>query len=334
MHNITPEAFINAIFPADVLDDDECVVIAHPAEYNGKPYFKQFQASPRLFKKMARQEDGWLYCVSSAYKPPNFGRVSRKKENLHSAFALVLDDIGTKAQAPPLAPNYILETSPRNFQFGYFLQPFPVNNPINSYYYNACLRALADAGFNDPGATGSSRCVKIPGARHATKNFTAVLHRWQPDQGHYDLPDLMDAFGVPMPPPDAEGLLSWHDIHLTDEKWSPLSWGDVKDDPVVLWLDERKMFVGDRSAQWLHMRCPWESEHSKGELGETLVPGSSTSYSPEGYGFPGRQWDCRHGHCAHRNTKTFHDWVEAQGGPALGIERDHSQILKDYFGEK
>jgi hypothetical protein len=40
---------------------------------------------------------------------------------------MVLDDIGTKSKVPPLAPTWIMETSPGNYQWGYVLseQPWP-----------------------------------------------------------------------------------------------------------------------------------------------------------------------------------------------------------------
>jgi hypothetical protein len=330
MDSITPETFINAIFPPENLAEDEVVCLAHPAEYNGHPYFKQYAATPRMFRTMDRHPEGWLYCVSTVDKPPQFGKVKRKKENLHNAWVLVLDDIGTKSRLPPLIPNYILETSPGNTQWGYFLQPFPVIHQVNSDYYHACLMALADAGYHDPGAGSATRCVKLPGAIHSSGFVTRVL-RWNPEQGHFDLPELMDAFGVHMPLPAAfdpevhDQPLTWKEIALEDSTRSRLSFSDITD-PVSKWIQDQGLYLGERTQQWLHMVCPWAEEHSKDNLG------SSTSYSPLDYGYEGRQWKCMHGHCARRTTNDFLEWVAKQGGPdAHDLPVETRSVLLDFL---
>jgi len=81
----------------------------------------------------------------------------------------MLDDIGTKAEAPPLEPSAIIETSPGNFQYHYFIEP---TEDFDTY--EAILQACALKGWTDRAALGCNRLFRLPGSLHST-GFHAKL---------------------------------------------------------------------------------------------------------------------------------------------------------------
>ena len=110
--------------------------------------------------------------------------------DLSRTWVLPCDDIGTKAMDPPVAPSYILETSPQNFQWGYFIDPDDAADGM----VDSCLVGLAQAGYNDPGCRGAHRVVKLPEAVHRS-GFVTVCHHWEPERS-WPLAELMDLMEV------------------------------------------------------------------------------------------------------------------------------------------
>jgi hypothetical protein len=298
MQDITIEEFISTVFPPEELAPDEVPLISHPY----KDYYVNKTATVRNCRSADRQPQGWVYCVSSVDKPEPGAFARRTLGTVRRAFAIVLDDIGTKAKAPPVAPSYILETSKGNFQYGYLLEPFNVNNAQGQVYFDGCLMGLAEAGYSDPGVRSASRVVKLPGALHSS-GFHTVCHLWDPVE--WALPALMKAMDV-KPVKRARGVKA-----LRPGKHSVL---DDVDDPVYDWLVERGVIDGNND-QWTYLPCPWQAGHTDAARGAR----SSTAYSPLDYGRGGRAFNCMHGSCqvVERNTEDFLTWVAEQGGPNI-----------------
>ena len=72
---------------------------------------------------------------------------SASRKNCEYVVVLMLDDIGTKSKTPPLEPTWKMETSPGNFQWGYAFSEQPTKGA-----FSAAVRAIAEAGYTDPGA--------------------------------------------------------------------------------------------------------------------------------------------------------------------------------------
>ena len=53
------------------------------------------------------------------------GRPSASAVCCEYILVLILDDVGTKSQVPPLPPTWIIETSPANYQYGYAFSEQP-----------------------------------------------------------------------------------------------------------------------------------------------------------------------------------------------------------------
>jgi hypothetical protein len=298
----TPTAaeFLRTIFPPELMPPDERVLIAHPETYikDGveQHYYQQYYWHPRANPFAAERE--WTYCVSTVREGD---KPRRRNVDLVSAMVLVLDDILTKAAAPPVTPSYILETSPGNQQWGYLLDPFDVSEPSGRALYDACLVGLSKAGYNDPGCRGAARIVKVPGALHRTGFITQVV-AWAPSRT-WDLSELMAQMQV-APDPSA----------ARRRGGTPSDKGleEIRD-PVLTWLTGEGRVFGISGSGYVTLRCPWEDSHT--------VPGvdGATGYSPLDFGYMGRNFNCKHGHCAERTTNDFLKWVMEAGGPALGV---------------
>jgi hypothetical protein len=120
-------------------------------------------------------------------KPVN-GKLERKKENFASLPCIVLDDVGTKAKRPELAPSWIIETSPGNEQWGYILYPAITDHD----QAEALMKAVINAGYSDKGATSpTTRYMRMPVGsngkkKHMDKNgdkpVPHVLKLWEPNK--------------------------------------------------------------------------------------------------------------------------------------------------------
>ena len=285
MNGITLEDFVETIF--DVEGRQGVVNLGRATEGYGEAWPIQ-RGSPNKN----------YFCVSTveAQKP-----LRRRLIDVRQACVFVLDDIGTKSKGPTLQPSYKLTTSIKegieNEQWGYLIDPYDVSTPEGRAYYDACTKAAGAAGICDPGMRGAQRIARTVGSLHKT-GFVARLTEWEPERV-WLLPDLMAELGLE-PEKFLEVMLP---IDLSSTELE-----DVRD-PVLWWLIENKVTTGRISGDWVEVACPWGNEHSDGR--------PFSGYSPKSFGHVGAQWKCLHGHCQHRRTKDFLDWVQEAGGPSL-----------------
>ncbi len=89
-------------------------------------------------------------------------------------------------------------------------------------------------------------------------------------------------------------------------------------DPTVQWLQENGWVKGFERDGRVHVRCPWEGEHT------TDTGDSSTTYFPAGIGgFARGHWRCLHAHCAGRSDG---DFSEAVG--LVGLVVDEFEVIE------
>lgn len=205
---------------------------------------------------------------------------------------LLLDDVGTKSKTPPeaLVPTWIIETSPGNFQWGF---TFALDDQPLKAEYAAAIKAIAAAGYTDPGSINPVRNFRIPGSpnlKPGLNKFEAklvVLNR----HSEHSLTSICAALGVV--PEVADTSVAGSRLRVED---------DGKDD-VLLWLREQGLIAEERNAEgWLAVQCPNAKTHSDG--------------SPTGRYLPvNRAFTCFHSHCGDWTSARFLTWVEDQGGP-------------------
>ncbi len=216
------------------------------------------------------------------------GRVSARADNCEYILVMMLDDIGTKSKTPPLEPTWIMETSEGSFQWGYAFSDQPTKAE-----FSAAIKAIADAGYTDPGACNPVRNFRLPGSvnlKPDRNHFESRLVEFHPDR-EYSLPDICAALGVT--PVEADSL-TLRPIRLSD---------DGADD-VMAWLSEQGLLLSRPNGEgWAGVICPNGAEHTDG--------------NPEGRYMPAnRAYCCLHSHCVDFDSRRFLQWVADNDGPA------------------
>jgi hypothetical protein len=217
------------------------------------------------------------------------GKVSASAANCEYVLVMMLDDIGTKSKEPPLAPTWIMETSEGSFQWGYAFKEQPTKGD-----FTAAIKAIAKAGYTDPGATNAVRNFRLPGSinlKPGKNNFASVLREFHPER-EYTLPEICDALGVVPDPADTATNVA---IRLAD----------TGKDSVVTWLNEQGMILSAANGEgWMGIVCPNNAEHTDGNI--------EGRYKPLD-----RSFCCLHGHCVDFSSQMFLDWVADNGGPTV-----------------
>jgi hypothetical protein len=234
-----------------------------------------------------REGDAW-YANTASFVVDRLDPVSASAANCEYCLVLVLDDVGTKSKEPALAPTWIMETSPGSFQWGY---AFTEEQPTKAEFA-AAIKAIADAGYTDPGAINPVRNFRLPGSinlKPGRERFASRLVEFDPDR-LFTLAQICDALKVTPAEPDA----------LTA---SPIKVRDPGGDDVLAWLSEQGLVLRKANSEgWVGVICPNAAEHTDG--------------SPEGRYLPAsRAYCCLHSHCIDFDTRTFLAWVAENGGP-------------------
>ena len=297
-YNITPVDFVNTLYPE--LPENEAVCLAKPSGSG----FSHYPATERKLKQIHQKPDEYYLCVSTVTKADT---LRRRKTDCRAAYVFMLDDIGTKAQEPPVSPTAILETSRNNFQYLYALDPFPFASSKDIGYYEACLKAVAAKGYGDSGALEVNRVFRLPGSINTKEGKhlwpTSVVH-WDPE-AWWTLDELMTAMGVnPGEYVEAKPEVTEQHYH------APVPDGFT--DPVLDWLQEQGL-LGQKNGDFFDIKCPWADQHTTGK--------DTAGYSPLGCGKPAilRGFHCFHGHCADKTARDFLAWVQSSGGPGVEI---------------
>ncbi len=245
---------------------------------------------PQLPSKRRAEGEAW-YLNTGSFIIDRFedGRLSASAANCEFVLAMMLDDVGTKAKTPPLAPTWIMETSPETFQWGYAFSEQPTKGE-----FTAAIKAIADAGFTDPGATNCVRNFRIPGSvnlKPGRARFASRLVEFYPGR-EYTLSDICAALGVtPAEADTASGVA----FRLRD----------TGKDSVLQWLNEHGLVLSNINPEgWLSVVCPNHAEHTDGSI--------AARYKPLD-----RSFCCYHGHCQHLDSRAYLQWVCDEGGPQV-----------------
>ena len=240
-------------------------------------------------QKMRKGEAWYINTASFIVDRFEEGRISASAANCEYVLFMMLDDIGTKSKIPPLEPTWILETSPDNFQYGYAFSEQPSKGE-----FTAAVKAIAQAGYTDAGATNAVRNVRLPSSvnlKPGRDNFEARLVEFTPER-EYTLDDICVALDVTPEPADTN-------------HYAPIRLIDNGGDDVLAWLNNQGLILSKINGEgWLSVTCPNNAEHTDG--------------NPEGRYKPlDRSYCCLHSHCVDFDSKSFLAWVGANGGPVV-----------------
>ncbi len=153
---IDVKQFLSTIFESR--ETDEHILIGQMLPGDGG--FRMAPHDSRAVESWQRftEAPALYYNVSTVRAPEEEGSVwRRRKEDCLFAYVLVLEDVGTKAEVPPVQPSYKLESSAGNFQWGYLIGP---TNKLERY--EAIVDAVAELGYADKGAGGYNRLMRRP----------------------------------------------------------------------------------------------------------------------------------------------------------------------------
>jgi len=217
------------------------------------------------------------------------GHISASAANCEYVLVMVLDDVGDPDKAPnvpPLEPTWKIETSPGSFQWGYVFSEQPTKAE-----FSAAIRAIADAGYTDPGACNAVRNFRIPGSinlKPGRNNFAAQLREFHPERD-FTLEQICAALNVT--PGQAE------------DAYRPIRISDDGTDDVMVWLSDNGLLLSRPNQEgWAGVICPNSAQHSDG--------------NPEGRYLPAsRAFCCLHSHCIDLDSSMFLQWVADNGGP-------------------
>jgi len=219
----------------------------------------------------------------------NEGQPSASAANCEFVLVLMLDDVGTKAKEPPLLPTWIIETSPGSFQWGYAFSDQPTKGE-----FTAAIKAIAAAGYTDPGATNAVRNFRIPGSvnlKPGRDGFVSRLVSFHRER-EFTLPEICAALGVtPAEADTAQGV----SFRLRD----------IGKDSVLEWLNDKGLVLSNVNGEgWMGVVCPNSAQHTDGQI--------EARYKPLD-----RSFCCYHGHCEDFNSRAFLGWVCDNGGPRV-----------------
>lgn len=220
------------------------------------------------------------------------GRVSASAANCEYVLVMMLDDVGDLAKTtktPTLPPTWIMETSEGSFQWGYAFSEQPTKGE-----YTAAIKAIAEAGYCDKGATNAVRNFRLPGSVNLKPNkhgFVAKLVEFHPER-EYTLDEICTALQVV---PALADTVSNQPIRLAD----------TGKDSVVTWMNDQGMVLSAPNGEgWMGVICPNHAEHTDGN--------PEARYKPLD-----RSFCCLHSHCIDLDTSTFLAWVADNGGPKV-----------------
>jgi hypothetical protein len=205
--------------------------------------------------------------------------------------------VGTKSKAPPLEPTWKIETSPDNYQWGY---TFSLDDHPTVDEFTAAIKAIAEAGYTDPGATNAVRNFRLPESvnlKPGRDNFAARLTEFHPKR-EFSLGQICEALSVtPVP--------------IESARFTPIRVADDGQDDVVVWLSSNGLVLSRPNPEgWMGVQCPNYEQHTDG--------------NPEGRYNPSmRAYCCLHSHCLEFDSQIFLQWVSEQGGP------QHAPGLRD-----
>jgi hypothetical protein len=244
---------------------------------------------PAMLPDAKIKPDWAIYGNTASFIVDRFkdGHVSASAANCEYVLVMVLDDVGTKAKVPPIEPTWKMETSPGSFQWGYVFSEQPTKGE-----YTAAIKAIADAGYTDPGAINAVRNFRLPGSvnlKPGRENFASVLVDFHPERD-FTLPQICAALEVT---PAAD----------TGDIFRPIRISDDGTDDVMIWLSDNGLLLTRPNQEgWAGVICPNSAQHTDG--------------NPEGRYLPAnRAYCCLHSHCLDLDSSVFLKWVGDNGGP-------------------
>lgn len=241
----------------------------------------------------------------------SFGRAAdgsfrRRTETFAGGLALMVDDVGTRVEAEKVAsmtPSAIVETSPQNFQYWYFLDE-PCRDPA---LFDGLIRAFISGKLlgADPGMSGITRVGRIPGFVNGKTKYNG----WR-----CELRELNERRYTP------QALLQGFNLSINGQRFrrEPLHSADALErnrafSTVYKFLSQRRMLKRREPdpSGWTEMTCPWVHDHS-----QQVDNGAAIREPAPENDFYGA-FRCFHGHCIDKGWRELTEWIAEQAAEEL-----------------
>jgi len=296
------------------------------------------QPAEATIKKMNRYTQPLtFYYGTSTCKVHEDDKLYNRKALFTALHVVVLDDIGTKVPfdrlPTELVPNYKIETSKGNFQYGFILKEAIRDLDLAE----ALIHLVYTSGVSDEGGKMPTKVVRLPAGINGKKGEKRLFPVTLTEQGgDYWTPDeLLDVLDVGVRWSEvledinaARGGRSASKVGTS--LWSPLKAtaatlsGIV--DPMLEWLYAEDKVIND-NGEWVTIECPWSEDHTTGEL--------TAGYSPLGRGGDDystqRGFKCMHSHGGQYKTAEFLGFMAAQeGAPEVSITDYAAELVANY----
>lgn len=312
-HNgITNVAFLNAIFSEDLANGHNVWVTDFPDDPGCK--------SSRKWQGRVWDGSGLTESANNSYfsiaalKPNSQREVRRTKECFASMRCIILDDLGTKAEASPVEPSWLIETSPGNFQAGFIFDP-PISDVKT--IQRLCKQLTTKGRLTDAGGFNGVRYARLPVGSNtkasviSANNNQAFQHRlagWKPDL-KYNWQDWSVAMGL--------GSLS---VPANDPEYNVFE--DIEEEnPVITALKLRGLYKKPLGSGYHDITCPWLDEHT-----DKIDSGSAYFEPSDDYRRGG--FKCHHGHCAQRSISALSNFLDIDH-----ISAQHRPVIRCIGGE-
>jgi hypothetical protein len=310
------ERFLQAL--AGKLPDDERLILcgfvgdpetAGPTAWRPRPW--------RPGREIVLSPKANGYVTVGSFRRAGDGSFRRRTETFAAGLALMVDDVGTKVPLgsmvaengyPILPPSAIVETSPGNFQWWYFLAE-PERDMVR---FDGVIRAFISGKLlgADPGMSGVTRVGRIPGfVNGKAKHNGWVVRLVTLDDRRYTIGEMLDAFKLTINGRRViREQLPTEDAIERNRAFSG----------VFKFLGQRGMLKKEHPdpSGWTEMSCPWIGDHTNGaDTGAAIrEPAAENDY----YG----AFRCHHGHCADKGWSELTEWINELAAEELAAAGD------------
>jgi hypothetical protein len=292
--------FLSAMVPT-LPEDERIILCAFPGDPNDAPptAWKPKPWCPNFKLNIPRDWNGYV-TVASFFQAQD-GSWRRRKSLFAGGHALMVDDIGTGkgAKIQPtmikLPPSAIIETSPANYQWWYFLDE-PDRDAV---HFDAVIRAFIHGQLlgMDPGMAGITRVGRLPGFFNGKRAYGGFTTRMTTlSYVNYSAEELIEHFGlelrgrnIPIPPVSTEEHIRRSNAYVG----------------VYNFLQARGMLKKPEPdlSGWTEMTCPWVDGHTGG------VDNGAAICEPDNNNAYHGGFRCHHGHCLNRGWRDLSEWV-------------------------
>jgi hypothetical protein len=268
-----------------------------------------------------RQTNGYVTIASFARSLDGSWR--RRTDKFHRGFALMVDDIGTgssakvsKSVVKGMQPSAIVETSPDNFQYWYFLDE-PCTDKRK---FDAVIKAFIAGNLmgKDTGMNGVNRVGRVPGFINGKEKYGGWRVRLvELTEQRYSLQQLIDGFGL-----KPEVRTPYYQKLNREEVTTRIEAFDV----FYRWLHSHGMLkhFDPNRAGWTEIVCPWVDDHT--DRANTGTGVSDPSPDNGHYG----AFRCHHSHGEELSWSDLTDFIARCAEESLEAINDNPLDFSEY----